>query len=78
MLSGIEDAIKNNIPVVITSRCPSGRVLDSYGYIGGGKYLTDAGCILAPSLNGQKARLLLMLALQKSSDINYLKDVFII
>ncbi len=78
MLPGIQEAISNNIPVVITSRCPSGRVLDSYGYIGGGKYLTDTGCILAPSLNGQKARLLLMLALQKSSDYDYLKNVFTI
>ena len=68
----------SSYPATITSRCPSGRVLDSYGYIGGGKYLTDAGCILAPSLNGQKARLLLMLALQKSSDYDYLKNVFTI
>ena len=78
MLDGIENAINKGIPVVVTSRCPSGRVLDSYGYLGGGKYLTDMGCILAPSLNGQKARLLLMLAIQKSSDIEYLKDLFTI
>ncbi len=78
MLDGIENAINKGIPVVITSRCPSGRVLDSYGYLGGGKFLTDMGCILAPSLNGQKARLLLSLAIQKSSDYAYLKDLFTI
>ena len=78
MIDGIMHALSKNIPVIICSRCPSGRVLDSYGYVGGGKYLTELGCILAPSLNGQKARLLLMLALEKSNDFNYLKDLFTI
>lgn len=78
MISGIENAISKDIPVIICSRCPSGRVLDSYGYLGGGKFLTDLGCILAPSLNGQKARILLMLALQKSKDKTYLKSLFTI
>jgi L-asparaginase len=50
--------------------------LDSYGYLGGGKYLTDMGCIMASSLNGQKARILLMLALTKSSDTEFLRGLF--
>lgn len=78
MIPGVKRAIDKGIPIVICSRCPSGRVLDSYGYIGGGKYLTDLGCILAPSLNGQKARILLMLALEKSSDFKYIKSLFTI
>jgi len=78
MIPGIKRAIKKDIPVVICSRCPSGRVLDSYGYLGGGKYLTNIGCILAPSLNGQKARILLMLALEKSNDFDYIKSLFTI
>lgn len=78
MIPGVKRAIDNGIPIVVCSRCPSGRVLDSYGYIGGGKYLTDLGCILAPSLNGQKARILLMLALEKSSDFKYIKSLFTI
>ncbi len=78
MIEGIEKALSRNIPVVICSRCPSGRVLDSYGYLGGGKHLTDLGCILAPSLNGQKARLLLMLALEKNRDYDYLKSLYTI
>ncbi|MCF7924103.1 MAG: asparaginase [Candidatus Izimaplasma sp.] len=76
MIAGIERALENNIPVIICSRCPSGRTLDSYGYVGGGKYLTDMGCIMASSLNGQKARLLLMLALSKSSERKFLKGLF--
>ena len=78
MMDGIKRAIDKHVPVIICSRCPSGRVLDSYGYLGGGKYLTELGCILAPSLNGQKARILLMLALAKSSDWDDLKALFTI
>ncbi|MBI9008605.1 MAG: asparaginase [Tenericutes bacterium] len=78
MISGIQACLDKGIPVVICSRCPSGRVLDSYGYVGGGKYLTEMGCILAPSLNGQKARIQLMLALEKSNDFNYIQDLFTI
>lgn len=76
MISGIERALSNNIPVIICSRCPSGRALDSYGYVGGGKYLTDMGCIMASSLNGQKARILLTLALSKSNDPDFLRELF--
>jgi L-asparaginase len=76
MISGIERAINMNVPVIICSRCPSGRALDSYGYLGGGKYLTDMGCIMASSLNGQKARILLMLALTTSTDSKFLRGLF--
>jgi L-asparaginase len=76
MLEGIKNALAKKIPVIICSRCPSGRVLDTYGYVGGGKNLTDLGCILAPSLNGQKARILLMIALSVSSDSKFLKTLF--
>ncbi len=75
-LPGISSLLNNGIPVVITSRCPFGRVLDTYGYVGGGKYLTKLGCILAPNLNGQKARILLMLALSKINDMSELKPIF--
>ncbi len=63
MLDGIIHALDCEVPVIITSRCPSGRVYDTYGYVGGGKHLTSLGCIMAPNLNGQKARLFLMVAL---------------
>jgi len=78
MIEGIQNALDHDIPVIITSRCPSGRTLDSYGYVGGGKFLTDLGCIMATSLNGQKARILLMLALTKSKDHKFLKGLFTI
>ena len=78
MIEGIERALSQDIPVIIASRCPSGRTLDSYGYIGGGKFLTDMGCIMSSSLNGQKARILLMLALTKSNNPSFLKGLFTI
>lgn len=76
MVAGIERAIKNNIPVVIVSRCYEGRVLDSYGYHGGGKELRNLGVILGDNLPGQKARIKLMLALGTTSDLKEIKKIF--
>jgi L-asparaginase len=50
------------VPVVVTSRCPTGRVEPIYGK-GGGKDLADAGATFAGDLQGPKARLLLMVLL---------------
>ncbi len=76
MLPGIDMALSLNIPIVITSRCYSGRVLDTYAYEGGGKDLTKRGCILGGNLNGQKARLLLMLAISNNYNHNEIKNLF--
>lgn len=59
----IIDAIAAQIPVVITSRVPNGRVLGVYGYKGGAKQLEEAGAILGADLNSEKARLKLMVLL---------------
>jgi L-asparaginase len=56
-------ATRKNIPVLITSRCPVGRVQPVYGGGGGGRDLADAGGIFAGDLKGPKARLLLMVLL---------------
>ena len=56
-------ATRKNIPVVVTSRCPAGRVQPVYGGGGGGRDLADAGGIFAGDLKGPKARLLLMVLL---------------
>lgn len=76
MVPGIEKAIANNIPVVMVSRCPMGRVLDSYGYPGAGKVLHEMGVILGGNLNGQKARIKLMLALGYTQDMEKIKWLF--
>jgi len=51
------------IPVVMTTRCPTGPVLPVYGGAGGGRDLAEMGVILAGHLSGPKARLLLIGAL---------------
>lgn len=76
MVDGISEALGKQIPVVIVSRCLKGRVLDSYGYPGGGRNLRDIGVILGDNLSGQKARLKLMLLLNETNDIEELKRRF--
>ena len=56
-------ATRKNVPVLVTSRCPVGRVQPVYGGGGGGRDLADAGGIFAGDLKGPKARLLLMVLL---------------
>jgi len=58
----VRRAVAGGVPVLITSRCPSGRVEPIYGK-GGGKDLLDAGAIFCGDLKGPKARLLLMVLL---------------
>lgn len=62
-IPAIREVITGGMPVVIASRCLRGRVLDTYGYPGGGHALREMGCVFAGSLPGQKARIRLMLAL---------------
>jgi L-asparaginase len=76
IVPGIKRAISSKIPVVIVSRCQRGRVYESYGYEGGGKQLRDSGAIFGDFLNGQKARIKLMLALTISADPEELINLF--
>ncbi|QAT62277.1 MULTISPECIES: asparaginase [Tissierellales] len=76
MMEGVEKSINKNIPVVMVSRCPTGRVLDSYGYAGGGKTLRELGVIFGGDLPGQKARIKLMLALSITDDIEVIRYLF--
>ena len=77
MMEGIKRAVAHQIPVIIVSRCPMGRVLESYGYDGGGAQLVEAGAILASNLNGQKARIQLMLVLTVAKNLEEVKSYFI-
>lgn len=65
LLEGIGKAIKAGIKVVIASRVPNGAVQPVYGYPGGGQSLAKIGALFAGDLSPQKARILLMLALQE-------------
>jgi L-asparaginase len=74
--NGIKYVVEKNIPVVLVSRCPAGETLDIYSYEGAGKWLHKIGVMFAEYLNGQKARIKLMLALGKTKDINELRKIF--
>jgi L-asparaginase len=73
---GIKYVTGKKIPVVLVSRCPAGETDDIYSYPGAGKHLHDLGVIFTDYLNGQKARIKLMLALSRTSDIAELNKMF--
>lgn len=73
MIEGIKKCISNNIPVVLVSRCFEGRVYESYGYEGGGKHLKDLGVIFGGNMEGQKARIKLIVALSYSKNIEFIR-----
>jgi L-asparaginase len=53
----VGDIIAAGVPVIVTSRCPRGRVRPIYGN-GGARDLERAGAIFAGDLSGPKARVL--------------------
>ncbi|TMA24746.1 MAG: asparaginase [Deltaproteobacteria bacterium] len=76
MFEAVKEQIAKGIPVVITTRVWNGRVLPTYGFEGGGKTLQQAGAVFADNLSPQKARILLMLALQTTSKPAELQKTF--
>lgn len=73
---GMKYVINKNIPVVLVSRCPMGETLDTYSYEGAGKWIKELGVIFTDYLNGQKARIKLMLALGKGIKGEELRKIF--
>jgi L-asparaginase len=73
VIPGIQFSIDQGIPVVIASRCPEGRVLDTYGYEGSGRDLRKRGAIFAGFLPGQKARIKLMVVLGQTREVSEIK-----
>ena len=74
--NGIKYAVEKRIPVVLVSRCPAGETLDIYSYPGAGKHLHNMGVIFAEYLNGQKARVKLMLSLGITNNRKKLQKIF--
>lgn len=73
---GIKYVAEKNIPIVLVSRCPAGETDYIYSYPGAGKHLHKLGVMFTDFLNGQKARIKLMLALGKTNDRKALKRIF--
>ncbi|GAE28987.1 asparaginase [Halalkalibacter hemicellulosilyticus] len=76
LVKPIRSLLSNNIPVILVSRCFSGIVQDIYAYEGGGRTLKELGVIFANGLNGQKARLKLMVILEQTSDLSQIQALF--
>lgn len=76
MVPGVRRWVDAGRPVVIASRSPRGRVLDTYAYPGGGHELREMGAIFADHMTGQQARIELMLALGVfGSDLTRVREV---
>ncbi|MHC9532296.1 asparaginase [Dellaglioa sp. BT-FLS60] len=63
VLANLQKLIDRDIPIVIVSRCFNGVAQDVYDYEGGGVQLKKMGGIFCRGLNGQKARIKLLVGL---------------
>jgi L-asparaginase len=68
VFQAIERARQKQIPVVLTTRVPEGRVYPAYGGEGGGSSMKNLGVIFGENLLPWKARILLMLSLTVADD----------
>ncbi|MCJ7839440.1 asparaginase [Lederbergia sp. NSJ-179] len=75
-LDGLKKLLQANIPVILVSRCYKGSAQDVYDYEGGGKQLKEMGVIFCNGLNGQKARIKLLIALTKTTHLAQLAQLF--
>lgn len=75
-LPGCKDVLQSGIPVVIVSRSFNGIVGGYYNYEGGGRELKERGVIFSNGLNGQKARIKLLIALSSYSSNEKLTEIF--
>ena len=68
LLAAAERAIAQGIPVVLTTRSPSGAASGAYAFPGGGATWIRAGAMLSGHLGGPKARVALALGLGAGLD----------
>jgi L-asparaginase len=73
---GIEAAREAGVTVILTTRCPHGRVVPYYGYPGGGASLKKLGVVFGGSLSSAKARIFLMIALAAGYEKGELQGLF--
>jgi len=76
MYDAIQEARAKGVPVVISTRVPTGRIFSLSASKGSSLTLRQIGCVLADNLSPQKARVLLMLALTKTGDPMALQKYF--
>jgi L-asparaginase len=77
MLPGIELAIDRGLVVIMVSRCASGGLLRAtYATRGSEIHLRQLGVIHADALNGQKARMKLVVVLSATRDPMAIRQAF--
>lgn len=74
----IEELCNNGMPIVLTSRCFKGNVSPTYSYVGGGKDLENRGVIFSGTLDSQKARIKLLVALESGCTKEQIAEDFAI
>ncbi|RNB84914.1 asparaginase [Brevibacillus panacihumi] len=72
----LQQVLDKGIPIVLVSRCYNGQVQDVYDYEGGGRQLKEMGIVFSNGLNGQKARIKLIVALQQTRDAKTMQQWF--
>jgi L-asparaginase len=76
-IPSIQGAMEKGIPVVMTSRCLSGELLENtYGFEGSETHLKRIGVIFASGLVGIKARIKLVLLLGAHKNVEQIRDAF--
>lgn len=65
VFQSVLEALEHGVPVVVASRIPRGGTRPAYAFPGSSQNLLDAGAVLSGDLSAWKARVLLMLALQR-------------
>ena len=68
MLAGLASLEQHNIPTVITSRVPGGRIVSAPDY--------DFSAVVSNGQQDNKARILLMLALTQTSELSEIQRIF--
>ena len=76
IIPAIKDALSNNMAIVLTSRCHTGHVIETYGYEGGGAELARLGVINGGNLGGIKARIKLIVLMGMHLGISYVSKEF--
>jgi len=74
-LDAVRPLIGRGAPVLLTTRCPSGRVASGYGFPGGSSQWWDAGAIFSGTLDALKARVLVVLGLGAGASVEELADL---
>ncbi|MBP2240704.1 L-asparaginase [Cytobacillus eiseniae] len=75
-IDGIKALLAKKIPIVLVSRCFNGIAQDVYSYEGGGKNLKSLGVIFSNGLNGQKARIKLLIGLESTDHEKTIDQMF--